>query len=116
MAAALAKARGEVRTLIFGEIAGVLQKDFSESARAQVMGMTAEEAKAKALKLMEEDYSRARAEGLRLAELLERNEAAWTAKFEAFAQSAVETSNKQALEHLQRYKEEFVQVSLWRQV
>jgi pyruvate dehydrogenase E2 component (dihydrolipoamide acetyltransferase) len=110
VAAALAKARSEARAAIHGEIAGGIHKDFSESARAQVMAMTPEEAKARALRLMEDEYTRARAEGLRLAELLERNEAVWSAKFESFGRAVAEEAKGQAAAELMRFKEEFVEV------
>jgi len=85
VAAALLKARGEVKALIMGEIAGVLHKDVSDTSRAFVMKLSPEEARAKVLKYMEEDFNRARAEGLRLAEVLERNEAVWASKVRARA-------------------------------
>jgi hypothetical protein len=72
--------------------------------------MTPEEAKARALRLMEDEYTRARAEGLRLAELLERNEAVWSAKFESFGRAVAEEAKGQAAAELQRFKEDFVEV------
>jgi hypothetical protein len=72
-----------------GEIAGVLHKDVSDTSRAFVMKLSPEEARAKVLKYMEEDFNRARAEGLRLAEVLERNEAVWASKVRARARACV---------------------------
>ncbi len=104
--AALERARGEMRALLFRDVSEVIRGDFAEGARAQLEGLTAPQLREKALKLMEDAHDRARWEGVRLAEVLERSDRAWASKFEEYTAAARASLEQQAKDAVETAKRE----------
>jgi hypothetical protein len=108
--AALERARGEMRALLARNVSEVLRGDFTEGARAQLDAMSAPALREKALKLMEDAHDRARWEGVRLAEVLERSDRAWAAKFEEFSGATRARFEAQARDAVGAAKKELLEV------
>ena len=73
-------AHAEMRALLYKDISSVLKKDFSESAAIEVSKLSESALREKVARLLEESHERARLEGIRLAEFLERSDNAWLKK------------------------------------
>lgn len=73
-------AHAEMRALLYKDISSVLKKDFSESAATEVSTLNESALRDKVVRLLEESHERARLEGIRLAEFLERSDNAWLKK------------------------------------
>jgi hypothetical protein len=76
-------AHAEMRALLYKDISSVLKKDFSESAVTEVSKLNEPALREKVVRLLEESHERARLEGIRLAEFLERSDNAWLKKVRA---------------------------------
>lgn len=82
-ATAVEKAHAEMRALLYKDISSVLKKEFSESANVEVSKLSESALREKVVRLLEESHERARLEGIRLAEFLERSDNAWLKKVRA---------------------------------
>ena len=83
VAAALLRAQAEMRALLLANVGDVIARDLSSSAASQVAALSAEQLRDRLLNEMTEKRERARLEGARLAEFMERGDALWASKARA---------------------------------
>ena len=77
---AVEDARADIRADLLKDVSSVLRREFHDAASAEVAHLDAPALRARLLRLLEDANDRARLEGIRLAEFLERSERAWLTK------------------------------------